>query len=44
VVKITNFLSPTPYPLPQGRGNIIGEGAKPPHLDTPKIIFINTGE
>ena len=31
------FLSPTPYPLPQGRRTIDGEGAKPPHLDTPKF-------
>ena len=31
-----DFLTPTPCPLPQGRGGIIGEGAKPPHLDTLK--------
>jgi len=33
--KMNDFVSPTPYPLPQGRGNIVGEGALPPHLDTP---------
>ena len=31
-----NFLSPPPYPPPQGGGKQIGEGALPPHLDTPK--------
>jgi len=35
--KESDFLSPTPYPLPQGRGNLVGEGASPPRLDSLKL-------
>ncbi|HBG49509.1 MAG TPA: hypothetical protein DDW90_08425 [Cyanobacteria bacterium UBA9971] len=36
---IDNILSPTPYPLSQERGQMVGEGASPPPLDTPKFKF-----
>jgi len=38
ILNEKGILTPTPYPLPQGRGKQVGAGAKPPHLDTPKEI------
>jgi cyclic dehypoxanthinyl futalosine synthase len=36
-----DLLSPPPCPPPQGGGRIVGEGAKPPPLDTPYNNLIN---